>query len=88
MASTMGIDENEKDKEERDGRFRDAAVFRYVDGNVKVMNEGEFIKEFKRRNNDLFWRTLECIQTCIKSKVGLGRHFFIPFKVKIIDAPG
>jgi hypothetical protein len=56
-----------------------------VDGSVKVANEPEFINEFRRRANDSFWKTLECIQTAIKSKIGLGKHFFIPFKVEIKD---
>jgi hypothetical protein len=61
--------------------YKDAAIMRFTDGYVKVTNETEFINEFRRRANDGFWKTLESIQTCIKSKIGLGKHIFIPFKV-------
>lgn len=60
-------------------------MLRFIDEyeTVKVANETEFINEFRRRANDAFWKSLECIQTCVKSKIGLGKHIFIAFKVQI-----
>ena len=62
--------------------YKDAAILRFSDEihSVKVVNESEFINEFRRRNNDPLWKSLECIQTCIKSRFGLGKHFFVDFK--------
>ncbi|CDW75762.1 UNKNOWN [Stylonychia lemnae] len=69
--------------DENQQHYKDAAILRDNDGCVKVENESEFISEFRRRANDPFWKSLECIQTCVKSKVGLGKHIFIPFKVEV-----
>lgn len=75
------IDEDEE--QDKSAHFKDAAIMRFLDGSVKVTNETEFINEFRRRANDQFWKQLDSIQTCVKSKIGIGRHIFIPFKVQI-----
>lgn len=41
--------------------LKDAAILRFIDGLVKISNESEFISEFRKRANDPFWRSLECI---------------------------
>ena len=46
---------------------------------VKVVSDTEFMNEFKRRANDDFWKTVDCIQTCIKAKTGIGFPIFINF---------
>eukprot|EP00347_Sterkiella_histriomuscorum_P017727 403348226 len=71
------------DNDENQLHYKDAAILRDIDGYVKVETESEFISEFRRRANDPFWKSLECIQTCIKSKQGLGKHVFMPFKIEI-----
>lgn len=81
----MTEEEDDSEAEEKSAHFKDAGILRFVDGTVKVTNEAEFINEFRRRANDSFWKTLECIQTAIKNKIGLGKHYFVPFKVEIKD---
>lgn len=81
----MMDEDDDTDAEEKSAHFKDAGMLRFVDGSVKVANEAEFINEFRRRANDSFWKTLECIQTAIKSKMGLGKHYFVPFKVELKD---
>ena len=46
---------------------------------VKVVKDTEFINEFRRRANDEFWRTVDCIQTSIKAKTGIGVPVFVNF---------
>jgi hypothetical protein len=42
--------------------YKDTAVIRFVnDDAVKVVRDTEFINEFRRRANDDFWKTIECI---------------------------
>jgi len=47
------------------------------------MREKEFINEFSRRPNDPYWLTVNCIQTSIKSKTGVGHPVFIHFMAPI-----
>lgn len=35
------------------------------------------------KNTSPFWSSVECIQTCIKARCGLGRHIPINFKLKM-----
>lgn len=46
---------------------------------VKVVRDSEFINEFRRRANDEFWRTVDCIQTSVKAKTGIGHPVFVSF---------
>lgn len=39
--------------------------------------------EFTRKFTDPFWSTIECIQTCVKSSQGIGKHFPVPFRVTL-----
>ncbi len=57
---------------------------RFKDGSVKVANESEFIREFQRKAIDPYWKSLECIHTCINSKFGVGKHYFVPFKASLL----
>ncbi|CDW81558.1 UNKNOWN [Stylonychia lemnae] len=50
---------------------------------VKVVKDTEFINEFRRRANDEFWRTVDCIQTSIKAKTGIGIPIFVNFLAPI-----
>jgi len=50
---------------------------------VRVVQDTEFINEFRRRANDDFWRTLDCVQTTVKSKTGIGHPIFIQFYAPI-----
>ncbi|TNV84066.1 hypothetical protein FGO68_gene12787 [Halteria grandinella] len=50
---------------------------------VKIATESQFMAEFTRKHNDPYWNSLECIQTCVKSAQGLGKHFLEQFRAKI-----
>jgi len=65
--------------------YKDAAIFRFTDeeGTVKVASESEFITIYTKRNGDPFWRSIECVQTCIKTKLGLGKHVHVEFAAKV-----
>jgi hypothetical protein len=39
--------------------------------------------EITRKQNDPFWQSLECIQTCIKAKRGVGTHYFVSYSYKM-----
>ena len=39
---------------------------------IKIMNEYHFLKLLEMRPNDERWKRINFIQTCIKSKVGIG----------------
>lgn len=44
-----------------------------------MLSDTEFINEFKRSKSNPFWLTISCIQTTIKTKVGLGKPFTFTF---------
>jgi hypothetical protein len=46
---------------------------------VKVLKDNEFINEFTIRPNDSYWKTIEVVQTCTKSKTGSGTPIFVHF---------
>lgn len=48
-----------------------------------VTKESQFRAEFNRKNNDPFWSSIECMQTCVKSNTGLGKYLYVPFRVRI-----
>ena len=62
-------------------------MLRYTDGNpfpnplgsVKVVNDTEFLNEFRRRANDDYWQTIECIQTSVPSRIGCGEPIIIKY---------
>lgn len=41
------------------------------------------MNEFRRRANDDFWKTVDCIQTSVKSKTGIGHPVFLQFYAPI-----
>jgi hypothetical protein len=42
--------------------YKDTAAIRFLnDDTVKVVRDTEFINEFRRRANDDFWKTIDCI---------------------------
>ena len=53
-----------------------------VNGDVKIMTEKAFTTDFMRPVNHPFWKSLDVVQTCAKSKIGCGKflyiHFFAP----------
>ena len=77
------IEDQEEEREEKTSQFKDACIIRFLDGTAKILNEIDFIKEFKRSKSSSYWKTIECIQTCIKSKIGMGHHIYIDYKVKV-----
>ena len=56
---------------------------------TRVLNEIDFIKIGQKRTNDAMWTKIECIQSCVKSSSGVGKHFMVSFKcdsiIKIDD---
>lgn len=50
---------------------------------ARVVQDTEFINEFRRRANDEFWKTVDCIQTSVKSKTGIGHPIFVSFYAPI-----
>ncbi len=40
--------------------------------------------EFSRKPSDSYWSTIKCMQTCIKSNSGIGKHFLHTFKVEVV----
>lgn len=64
--------------------YKDTAVFRFNESDaVKVLWENEFFNEFKRRANDEYWKLIDCIQTAVKAKTGLGTPIFVTFHAPI-----
>ncbi len=47
--------------EEKSIYYKDTAIIRFEDEAVKVVRDTEFINEFRRRANDSFWHTVNCI---------------------------
>lgn len=56
-----------------------------IQASVKVVRDTEFINEFRRRANDDFWKTIDCIQTTVKAKTGIGHPIFYPFFAPLND---
>jgi hypothetical protein len=50
---------------------------------VKVVSELEFMSEFRRRTSDDFWKHVNSIQTCVRSKIGCGEPIIINFLAPI-----
>ena len=50
---------------------------------MKVVRDTEFMNEFRRRANDSFWENIDCIQTCVKAKTGIGVPIFVHFMAPI-----
>lgn len=47
---------------------------------TKALSEVEFFKQTVHRNTDPFWTFLDSIQTCVKAKRALGKHFPVNFR--------
>ena len=72
--------EDEVQNDEKSIYYKDTAIFRFMDEQaVKVVRDTEFINEFKRRANDPYWDTLDCIQTSVKARTGLGKPLFVHY---------
>lgn len=68
--------------------YRDLVIVRYKENQrAQVINETQFIKMFLLRNNDPFWRTVDYIQTNVKSQVGLGTPIVIKFYADLAQDP-
>ena len=93
--NTDGI--GEKPYDERSYASADFAIFRHYwdpydlsglgrkDHYERVVNEAEFSRFFdyiKQEKKDVL-NSLECVQTCIKAKHGLGRHIPIHFRMEL-----
>ena len=71
--------------EKKSAFYQDTAMVRYrvtkerPNYEVKVLKDNEFINEFQIRPNDQYWKTIEVIQTCTKSKTGCGTPIFVHY---------
>lgn len=64
------------------------ALIRYQDESVQVVNDTGFMNTFLKRANDVYWESVSCIQTNIKSKLGCGVPIIIKFYAPIdVDDP-
>ena len=64
--------------------FAEWAMVRYKGSvEIRVHREPEFGKDFQRRPNDEYWKTVEVIQTCIKAKTGCGDPIFVKFNAPL-----
>mmetsp|Transcript_36979 Transcript_36979/g.35688 ORF Transcript_36979/g.35688 Transcript_36979/m.35688 type:complete len:112 (+) Transcript_36979:581-916(+) len=63
--------------------YKDVALIRYKEGEVQVVNDTGFMNTFHRRANDDYWKSVRCIQTNIKSKIGCGKPIIIKFYAPI-----
>lgn len=64
--------------------YLDVALVRYRNSEqVRVLKDNEFIKEFQTRPNDDYWRRVEVVQTCLKSRCGVGTPIFVEFVAPI-----
>ncbi|CAI2381583.1 unnamed protein product [Moneuplotes crassus] len=61
----------------------DAAIYWYRDGRTKVATDNELAESLKLRSIDSFWKQIYCIQTIVRSKVGLGKPIFVKFVAPI-----
>eukprot|EP00347_Sterkiella_histriomuscorum_P018862 403343887 len=64
--------------------YKDVALIRYRpdekgESLVQVVNETGFMSTFHKRANDDYWKTVSCIQTNIKSKLGCGQPIIIKY---------
>ena len=50
---------------------------------ILIANENQFVQEITRKQNDPEWKNIKCIQTCIKSKNGIGINYYIKFRLMI-----
>ena len=85
----------DKPYDERSFASADFAIFRhYYDPYdtqrrkfERVVNEAEFSKFFdgiKQEKKDLL-NSIQCVQTCVKSKIGLGQHIPVHFRVELLS---
>lgn len=66
--------------------YQDAALIRFKneDSGILVLNETSFYNLLnKHRPNDPYWKQVDSIQTCVKSKVGNGEAITIKFRAPI-----
>ena len=66
--------------------FQDPKETRVKKPFVKVCNESDFnrfMDSYKPATVTREWQSLECIQACIKAKMGLGRHIPIHFRLEL-----
>lgn len=55
---------------------------------MQVVSDTGFMNTFLKRANDDYWKSISCIQTNIKSKLGCGTPIIIKFYAPInIDEP-
>ena len=52
----------------------------------EVLTLKQFEQVMDESQNSLLWRALDCIQTCVKAKTGLGLHIPIRFSMQLDHA--
>lgn len=59
--------------------YKDVAIFRFLDSTAQVFSDSNFLNIFYKRPNSPYWKTLDYVQTNIKSKIGIGKPIYIKF---------
>lgn len=82
----------EKEEQEEKTHAHDMAICRHLydfSGNSdtgfdRILTETEFTQFFNSyKPNSKEWQSIECIQTCVKAKLGLGKHIPIHFRAEL-----
>jgi len=47
------------------------------------MNETDFTRTMELKATAKEWKAMECIQTCIKLRIGYGKHIQLNFKMDL-----
>jgi hypothetical protein len=50
---------------------------------VQVMGENQFFTLMDTKTQAREWTAIDCIQTCIKTNLGLGKHLPIHFSMQV-----
>ena len=70
---------------------KDIAIVRYaldpekykqrtIGDNCQVVNEQTFLAIMNKSKKNDYWKSVECIQTCLKTSLGIGHHFIVQFE--------
>lgn len=64
---------NKSKSTDQNFNYSDMAVIRYIQSD-KIASQEEFYKLMDFKPNAPVWHSINCIQSCIKATIGLGKH--------------
>ena len=56
---------------------------RTIADTCQVLNQNQFLTMFNRRKGDDFWKTIEVVQSLLKTTKGFGSHYVVDFSAKV-----